>query len=83
MKSVAPSRIISRLLFALTLSGVLHAWLPTDKPRRKMRMADLAPELNRAQPEAQARLIPAPSPSPDQKQATAGLPLETGRNPRG
>ena len=52
MKVVASHRIVSRLLLALTLSGVLHAWLPTDKPKRKMRMADLAPELNRAVPEA-------------------------------
>ena len=54
MKAVACSRLVSRLLLALTLSGVLHDWLPTDKPKRKMRMADLAPELNRAVPEAQA-----------------------------
>lgn len=56
MKSVAPSRIVSRLLLALTLSGVLHAWLPTDKPKRKMRMADAAPELGKAVAEAQARV---------------------------
>jgi hypothetical protein len=54
MKAVACSRIVSRLLLALTLSGVLHAWMPTDKPKRKMRMADVAPELGKPVPEAQA-----------------------------
>jgi hypothetical protein len=52
MKAVASTRIVSRLLLALTFSGVLHAWLPTDKPKRKMRMADAAPELNKAVAEA-------------------------------
>ncbi len=54
MQTAHSSRVVSRLLLALTLSGVLHAWLPAERPRRKMRMADLAPELNKAVPVAQA-----------------------------
>ncbi|QJE97749.1 hypothetical protein [Luteolibacter luteus] len=56
MKSVAPSRIVSRLLLALTLSGVFHAWLPTDRPKRKMRMADAASELGKSVAEAQTQV---------------------------
>ena len=52
MKTAACSRVVPRLLLALTLSGVLQAWQPGERPKRKMRMADLAPELNKAVPVA-------------------------------
>ncbi|MCW1916011.1 hypothetical protein OJ996_20655 [Luteolibacter sp. GHJ8] len=39
MKAASHTRIVSRILFALTLSGVLHAALPTEKTKKKLRMA--------------------------------------------
>ena len=43
MKAARHTRFVSRILFALTLSGVLHAPLPTEKPRKKLRMANVEP----------------------------------------
>ena len=40
VKAIAPTRIVSKMLLALTLSGVFHAWLPVEKMPRKKRMAE-------------------------------------------
>lgn len=39
MTAASHTRLVSRILIALTLSGVLHAALPTEKTKRKIRIA--------------------------------------------
>jgi hypothetical protein len=51
MKAAAHTRLVSRILFALTLSGVLHAALPTEKTKKKLRMANTEPASETTKPE--------------------------------
>lgn len=51
VKAATHTRLVSRILFALTLSGALHAALPTEKTKRKLRMANTEPASETAQPE--------------------------------
>ena len=51
MKVASPTRLVSRILFALTLSGVLHAALPVETPRKKLRMAEAEPPRKTVKPE--------------------------------
>ena len=44
MSPASFSRLVPRVLFAMTLSGVLQSGLPTDRPKRKMRMAETEAE---------------------------------------
>ena len=54
MKAASHTRIVSRILFALTLSGVLHAALPTEKTKKKLRMARSEPASETVRPELAA-----------------------------
>jgi hypothetical protein len=51
VKVVSHTRFVSRILFALSLSGVLHAALPTEKTKKKLRMAATEPASETVPPE--------------------------------
>ena len=50
MKAASHTRLVSRILVALTLSGVLHAGLPTETPKKKVRMANVEPASETRKP---------------------------------
>ena len=56
MKVASHTRLVSRVLFALSLSGVLHAALPTETPRKKLRMANVEPASETAK--SKLRVVP-------------------------
>jgi hypothetical protein len=51
VKVASHTRLVSRILFALSLSGVLHAALPTEKTKKKLRMANTEPASETTKPE--------------------------------
>lgn len=51
MKAARHTRLVSRILFAFTLSGVLHAALPPETTKKKLRMANVEPASDGAKPE--------------------------------
>ncbi|WP_193213167.1 hypothetical protein [Luteolibacter marinus] len=47
MKIANRSNFIPRLVLALAITGTSIGWIPQEKGKRKVRMADAAPELSR------------------------------------
>lgn len=45
MKNV--NRFLPRLVLTLAVAGIATAWIPQEKGKRKLRMADAAPDLTR------------------------------------
>ena len=43
MKNANRTRFIPRFVLALALTGACIGWIPQEKGKRKMRMADAAP----------------------------------------
>lgn len=41
------NRFLPRLVLTLALATAATAWIPQEKGKRKLRMADAAPELSR------------------------------------
>ena len=50
VKVASHTRLVSRILFTLTLSGVLQAALPTEKTKKKLRMANTEPASETTKP---------------------------------
>lgn len=41
------NRFLPRLVLTLAVAGIATAWIPQEKGKRKLRMADAAPDLTR------------------------------------
>ena len=41
------NRFLPRLVLTLAVAGIATAWIPQEKGKRKLRMAEAAPDLTR------------------------------------
>ena len=45
------NRFLPRLVLTLAVAGIATAWIPQEKGKRKLRMAEAAPDLTRPVPQ--------------------------------